>query len=111
MKKFRESKVTNLEDLEKRKAKEADEKAQKENKYVGNVFKVSKYQIGLFKLKKYLKGGTEGDTYDKLLRPSSSAPNLKPGEGHQKGYTFQKQPDPADEENPGDSIKQQLIDL
>ena len=42
MKKFQKSKVTNLEDLEKRQAEEQKTREEKNNMYVGNVFKVHK---------------------------------------------------------------------
>lgn len=42
MQKFQKSKVTNLGDLEKRKAAEARELAEKNNFYVGKVFQVHK---------------------------------------------------------------------
>ena len=61
MKKFQKATVTNLGDLEKRRAQEAQDLATKadKDKYVGKVFKVQKAQIGFLKLKKHLKEGTQ----------------------------------------------------
>ena len=63
--------MTQLEDLERRKAEEAREKAEKDDNMIGRVFKVHRAQLGLLKLKKYLKQGTTSQTYEKLLLPPS----------------------------------------
>ena len=92
MKKFQNSKVTNLQDLEKRKAEEERLKANKDDMYIGKVFRVHRAQFDLFKLKKHLKKGTLGETYEKMIKPSLSESTLQKGTvpSGRSAYTFQK---------------------
>ena len=94
MKKFQKSKVTNLEDLIKRKAEEAKTKEEKDHEYmyVGKVFKVHKARLGYVKLKKHLKAGTQAEIYDKMLTREKTAPATvqaaDPTEEKKSKYSF-----------------------
>ena len=92
MKKFQQSKVTNLDDLTRKQEEEA--KAAEDSQFVGTRFKIHKGQLAFHKLKQHLKEGTQVPIYEKLLRSrfQSIADTTKPvtevGYEPNKPYAF-----------------------